>query len=400
MKPWLSVIGIGEDGIDGLSARARALIEHAELVAGGARHLSLAAPLIGGERLSWPTPLRDAMPLIAAQRGTPVAVLASGDPNWFGVGETLREIASPEETLCIPGPSSLSLACARLGWAAQSVTTVSACGRPLEAITPLLHCGARIVVLSADDNTPTALAEVLRERGHGRSVLHVMEALGGPRERIRHMRAKDIVPYDIDPLNLVAVEVEGPTGLPLASLPDDLFAHDGQVTKREVRAVTLSALAPHPGGLLWDIGCGSGSVAIEWSRVHPSCRAIGIEPRADRAERAEANARTFGICGLRLVVGRAPAALEGLPAPDAVFIGGGAREPDVVDAAWRELRPGGMLVVNAITVETQALLIQTRAWLGGTLTRIGIERLDMVGSSHLHALRPAMAVLQWAVQKP
>ena len=400
MKPWLSVIGIGEDGIEGLSARARALIERAGLVVGGARHLSLAAPLIRGERLSWPTPLRDAMPLIAARRGMPVAVLASGDPNWFGVGETLRGIASPEETLCMPGPSSLSLACARLGWVAQSVPTVSACGRPLEAIIPLLHCGARIVVLSADGKTPAALAELLRERGCGRSILHVMEALGGPRERIRHMRAEDIVPHDIDPLNLVAVEVEGSFGLPLASLPDDAFAHDGQITKREVRTVTLSTLAPRPGALLWDIGCGSGSVAIEWSRAHPSCRAIGIEPRADRAERAEANARTVGVCGLRLVIGRAPAALDGLPAPDAVFIGGGAREPGVIDAAWGALRAGGMLVVNAVTVETQGLLIQTRARLGGTLTRIGIERLDMVGSSHLHALRPAMAVLQWAVQKP
>ncbi|HKM65229.1 MAG TPA: precorrin-6y C5,15-methyltransferase (decarboxylating) subunit CbiE [Acidisphaera sp.] len=400
MKPWLSVIGIGEDGVDGLSARARALIEGAALVAGGVRHLALAAPLIRGERLAWPSPLRDALPAIAARRGTPVAVLASGDPNWFGVGETLRGIVAAEETLCIPAPSSLALACARLGWAAHDVAAMSACGRPLEAVVSVLHDGARVIVLSADARTPAALAALLCERGCGASVLHVMEALGGPHECIRRLGADATIPDDINPLNLVAVEVAGRFCLPLASLSDDAFAHDGQITKREVRAATLSALAPRPGALLWDIGCGSGSVAIEWSRAHPACRAVAIEPRPDRAERAMANARALGVPELRVVVGRAPDALDGLPLPDAVFIGGGARDPGVIDGAWHALRPGGMLVVNSVTVETQALLIETRSRLGGTLTRLAIERLDTVGDSHLHGFRPAMAVMQWAVRKP
>ena len=277
---WLAILGIGEDGVQGLTPAARALIESAVLVVGGARHLALAGALIRGETMAWPSPLADAFPAILARRGQPVAVLASGDPYCFGVGATLRNVVPMEETLCIPAPSAFSLACARLGWAAQEVATISFCGRPMEAVLPLLQPGARILALSADADTPALLAGMLRARGFGPSVLHILQALGGPRERIDVTTAEAGPPAGVDPLNLVAVEVRAAPGarvIPLSrGLPDAFFENDGQLTKSEVRAATLSALAPRAGELLWDIGAGSGSVGIEWSLCHPANRAIGI----------------------------------------------------------------------------------------------------------------------------
>ncbi len=398
MTPWLAIVGIGEDGASGLSDAARAAIAEARLVVGGARHLALAASLIRGETLAWPHPIADALPAIAARRGTPVAVLASGDPNWFGIAATLRRTVPAAETRCLPAPSSFALACAHLGWSLQETETLSACGRPLEAVVPALSPDAKLLVLSADAGTPAALAALLRARGFGQSTLHVMEALGGKRARVRTLRANDDMPSDIDPLNLVAIEARGASGLPRAAgLPDDLFEHDGQITKREVRAITLAALAPRAGEMLWDVGCGSGSVGIEWCLAHPRNRAVALDRRTDRAERAGRNARALCAVHWRAVVGEAPDALDGLPAPDAIFVGGGLRV-GLLDVAWAALRPGGRLVANAVTIESQALLIDARARLGGTLTRIAIERLDAIGPA-LHGMRPAMAVLQFAAER-
>ncbi len=402
MSRWLAILGIGEDGVEGLSAAARTLLSSASLVVGGARHLALAEPLVRGETLAWPHPLSDAFPAILRARGCPVAVLASGDPYCYGVGATLARLVPPEETICLPAPSALSLACARLGWAQQETATLSFCGRPLATLAPHLQPGARILVLSAGATTPGAIASLLRKRGFGPSPLHVLEALGGPRERIRRTTAGAGAPDSIDPLNLVAIEVAAAPGarvLPLvAGLDDALFEHDGQITKREIRAVTLAALAPTQGALLWDIGCGSGSVGIEWMLSHPANRAIGIEPCADRAARAARNAVSLGVPGLRVVGGRAPAALQNLDAPDAVFIGGGAHEADVIPAAWAALGRGGRLVANAVTIETEAVLIDGCQTLGGTLTRLSVERLDRIG--RMHGYRPAMTVTQWRAEKP
>jgi precorrin-6Y C5,15-methyltransferase (decarboxylating) len=398
---WLTILGIGEDGVDGLSAAARGLLAGAEAVFGGARHLALAAGHFRGEAQPWPSPMREAWPALLAWRGRPVAVLASGDPFCFGVGGSLARLVPAAEIACIPAPSAFSLACARLGWPLQEVATVSFCGRPLEPLLPLLQPGARILALSADASTPAAVAALLCRQGFGPSRLHLLEALGGPREAIRTGTAEAFA-LAPDPLNLLGLEViPGPAAriIPLTpGLPEEAFEHDGQITKREVRAITLAALAPRQGELLWDIGAGSGSVGIEWLLRHPANRAIALEPRAERAARAARNALSLGVPGLRVLQAAAPEGLRDLPAPDAVFLGGGAGRPGVLDAAWAALRPGGRLVANAVTIETEAVLIAAHGRLGGSLTRIGVERLDRVGS--LHGYRPAMTVTQFVAVKP
>ena len=400
-RRWLAILGIGEDGVEGLSAAARALISGAELVVGGARHLALADGLIRGEKLPWPTPLAQAFPTICARRGSPVAVLASGDPFCYGVGSKLLRHVPAEETLCLPAPSAFSLACARLGWPLQDTATISFCGRPIEPIAPLLQPGARILALSADAATPAALAAYLRGRGFGPSTLHLLEALGGPRERSRRATAERFDLDAVDALNLVAIEVTAGPGaqvIPLAAgLPDEAFEHDGQITKREIRAVTLSTLGPRQGELLWDIGCGSGSIAIEWMLRHPANRAVAIDGNPERAARAARNAASLGVPALQVVTGAAPDCLAGLPAPDAVFIGGGAQDDGMLDTAWAALNPGGRIVANGVTVETEAVLIAARERHGGTLTRLSVERLDRIGT--MHGYRPAMTVTQWAVVK-
>lgn len=400
--PWLAILGIGEDGVEGLSAAARALLGQAMLVVGGRRHLALAEAAIAGERMAWPSPIGEAFPAILARRGQMVAVLASGDPYCFGIGGVLAGIVPVAETVCIPAASAFALACARLGWPLQDVASLSFCGRPLEAIVPRLQPGARILALSADAATPGKLAALLDRLGFGGSQLTVLEALGGGRERVRYARASGPMPGGIDPLNLLAIEVvAGPDAriIPLSTgLPDACFEHDGQLTRREVRAVTLSTLAPRAGEHLWDIGCGAGSIAIEWLLRHPANTAVGIESRAERAARAARNAAGLGVPGLRIVTGTAPDALAGLPPPDAAFIGGGAHRPGVIAAAWAALRPGGRLVVNGVTIETEAALFAAHGRLGGTLTRLSVERLDAVGT--MHGFRPAMTVTQFCATKP
>ncbi len=397
---WLAILGIGEDGVEGMVPAARALLSGAEIVYGGARHLALAASLIRGEARPWPSPITDAYPALLALRPRPVVVLASGDPYCFGIGATLSGMVPAAETLCLPAPSAFALACARLGWPLAEVATLSLCGRPLATLIAHLQPGARLLVLSADATTPGAVAALLRERGFGPSRLHVLEALGGPRERVRTFAATDALP-EIGALNLLGVDLAAGPGariVPLScGLPDEMFEHDGQITRQEMRAITLAALAPHQGELLWDIGAGSGAISIEWLLRHPAMRAIAIERRGDRAARAARNAASLGVPRLRLIEGAAPAALAGLDPPDAVFIGGGAHRPGVIDAAWNALRPGGRLVVNAVTIATEAALLAACDRLGGTLRRIGVERLDAVGP--MQAFRPAMTVTQFVAMK-
>jgi precorrin-6Y C5,15-methyltransferase (decarboxylating) len=393
-SPWLTILGIGEDGVNGLSPAARGLLRGASVVYGGRRHLALAEPLVAGEARPWPSPMDSAFPALLALKPRPVVVLASGDPFCFGVGSLLAGLVTAAEMLCVPAPSSFALACARLGWAMQDCATLSFCGRPMAPLRPLLQPGAHILALSADGDTPASLAAYLRELGFAGSRLHVLEGLGGPREQLSTTTAETFA-LRPGPLNMVAIEVvAGPAArvMPLSTgLPDELFEHDGQITKQEIRAVTLAMLAPRQGELLWDIGCGSGSVSIEWMLRHPANRAIGLEARPDRAARAVRNALALGVPGLRVVQAHAPAGLEALPAPDAVFIGGGC-DAAVLKAAWSALKPGGRLVANAVTVETEALLLANHARLGARLGRLGVERLDTVGTRH--GFRPSMTVTQ------
>ncbi len=403
-KRWLSIVGIGEDGADGLSPVARRLVTDAELVIGGKRHLALADSLIKSRRLSWPSPIGDILPEIEKVRGRPVAVLASGDPFHYGVGDLLMRAVPADEALCLPQPSSFSLAASRLGWSLQDVTPVSLHGRALEGIIRHLQPGARLLALSWDGETPAKLAALLDARGFGDSQLTVLERMGGSAERLRHATAKSFELGKVEPLNTIALEVVGSASAALSLAPgldDTLFEHDGQLTKRDVRAVTLAALAPRQGELLWDVGLGAGSIAIEWLLRHPSLKAIGIEEGVERAARAARNAATLGTPDLKIVQGAAPAALAGLPAPDAVFIGGGLGDAGLFDAAWTALKPGGRLVANAVSLASEATLIQLFQQHGGELSRIEIAKAGAAGrSGKVFVWRPAAPIVQWRVTKP
>lgn len=400
--PWLSIVGVGEEGLDGLGAEAKRRIAEAEVVFGGKRHLALVAPIIAGEARPWPSPFDPAMSEVIALKGGKTCVLASGDPFLHGVGTTLARYVSADEMVTIPAPSAFSLAASRLGWALPDIETISLHGKAIDLIRPLLHPGTRILALTSDADGPRAIGNLLTKLGFGRSQLTVLEALGGPNERHLTTRADDVKFENINPLNVLAIEVVAERGTrltPLAcGLDNDLFEHDGQITKREVRAVTLSTLAPCRGELLWDIGAGSGSIAIEWMLRHPSMKAIAVEGSSGRAGRVRRNASALGVPGLEIVEGTAPAALVGLPSPDAIFIGGGGSEPGVMDAAIDALKQNGRLVANAVTLEMEAVLIARHAALGGELIRLSVSRIGPVGT--MQGWRPAMPVTQWAWRKP
>jgi precorrin-6B C5,15-methyltransferase / cobalt-precorrin-6B C5,C15-methyltransferase len=400
---WLSIVGIGEDGVAGLSASARGLIGTAKIVFGGKRHLGLAASLIRGATRPWPSPFYGAADEVSRYRGRQVCVLASGDPFVYGVGATLARTIDAREMLVVPAPSAFSLAAARLGWSLSDTALLSVHGRHLDLIRPHLQPRARLLVLTSDGDGPAALALLLHNLGFGASRLTLLEALGGPRERMRTTTAAGFDLGEVDALNTVAIEVEAAANARVIArspgLADHLFEHDGQITKREVRAVTLSSLAPRRGERLWDIGAGAGSVAIEWMLADPLCmRAIAVEAHAERAARIARNAAAFGVPSLEVVQGAAPAALANLPQPDAIFIGGGASDPGVLDAALAALHSRGRLVVNAVTLETEALLIARHPALGGELIRIALSRAGAVGGKT--AWRPALPVTQWSWVKP
>jgi precorrin-6Y C5,15-methyltransferase (decarboxylating) len=399
---WLTIVGIGEDGLAGLGDEAKQRIARADFIFGGRRHLALVASFAKGEPRPWPVPFDAGMGEVLALAGRNVCVLASGDPFFHGVGATLARKVEPSAMHVIPAPSAISLAAARLGWALQDIEAISLHGRPLDLIRPMLHPHTRILALTSDGESPASIARLLTELDFGASRLTVMEALGGPDETVRTALADAFDLGNINPLNILAMEVESNSQarvLPLAvGLADHLFDHDGQITKREIRAITLSALAPRRGELLWDIGAGSGSIGIEWMLAHPSMRTIAIESDPVRAARIPRNAGACGVPGLVVVEGSAPNALAGLDAPDAVFIGGGGSDRGVLDAAIKALRSGGRLVANAVTLEMETLLLAQHTKRGGDLTRIAISRASPVGS--MQAWRPAMPVTQWGWLKP
>ena len=396
---WLTLIGLGEDGLDGLSPAATRALEQASFIVGGARHLALLGAT-KAQTHAWPAPIEAGVAQVLERRGQPTCVLASGDPFHYGVGAMLMRNVSAQEMRCLPAPSAFSLICARLGWAQQDCALLSLHGRPLERLAPHLQPGARILALTWDGDTPRKVAERLVALGMGRSRFIVCEAMGGPRERRTESTAAAFA-GSVDALNTLAIEVVADRGariMPLASgLPDDLFEHDSQITKREVRAITLSTLAPRRGELLWDIGAGSGSISIEWMLRHPANRAIAIETRADRAARIGRNALELGVPELEIVQGAAPGVLDGLPIPDVIFVGGGGTDVGVLDAAWAALPQGGRLVVNAVTLETQSEIMRRYAAMGGALTKIEIARADAVGP--FHGWRASMPVMQWCVIK-
>ena len=380
MSAWLTLVGIGEDGFAGLGKQARRALLSARRIVGSPRQLELLPRCIVGTRVAWPSPF--SLDAVLAEPGDAVCVLASGDPMLYGVGASLARQIPAAQMHVLPSPSSYSLAAARLGWPLQDVVTLSVVARPVAALAAHLYSGQRLLVLSNDGSSPQAVAQLLRERGFGPSRMTVLEHLGGPRERRIDGGATDDF-ADIAALNLIAIECQAspdaPRLSPLAGLPDSAFRHDGQLTKRDIRAVTLARLAPQPGELLWDVGAGCGSIGIEWMRAHPSCRAIAVESDEGRQTLIEHNRDALGVPGLQLVRGRAPDALAGLPAPDAIFIGGGVTRENVLADCWAALKPGGRLVANAVTLQSELALAQWRERYGGDLTRLHIAQAAPLG---------------------
>ena len=400
MTPWLAVIGIGDDGVAGLSGAARALLDTAETLVGGARHLAMVPPG-AAERLEWCRPLSETIPLITARRGRPVAVLASGDPMWYGVGGMLARTFPREEMTILPKPGAFSLAAARLGWGLADCALLSVHGRPLDALRLHLAPRRRALILAEDGTTPHKVARLLTELGWGPSPMTVFEHLGGAREAKAEAAAEDWNDRDVTDLNTIALECRpGPVARPLsrlAGLPDDAFEHDGQLTKREIRAATLAALAPLDGETLWDVGAGCGSIAIEWLRATSGGAAIAIERDPARAAVIARNAAALGVPGLEILVGEAP---EFLPqaVPDAIFVGGGVAGAGVLPALWQGLRPGGRLVANAVSLAGENALLDWQRRQGGTLTRIAVSRAEPLGDHQIW--RPLLPITQLAAVKP
>jgi precorrin-6Y C5,15-methyltransferase (decarboxylating) len=400
MTIWLNVIGVGEDGLEALPRALQALIERAELIVGGERHLAMATHA-RAEKKSWTSPLSLTIDDIWSRRGRPVVVLATGDPMHFGIGVSLAKRVPADEMAVYPHISAFSLAAARMRWPLADTECLTIHGRPLDLLAGAVAPGRKLLLLSHDGTSPAEVARRLGELGYGSSELTVLEHMGGQRERIYAGRADAWAHPRAADLNTLAVlcrATDSARALSLSSgLPDEAFQHDGQLTKCEIRAATLSALRPLPGQLLWDVGAGSGSIAIEWLRIHHSLSAIAIESDEARQALIEANAANLGMPHLKLVKGTAPQAYDGLADPDAIFIGGGLGDAGVVEGAWDRLKSGGRLVANAVTAEGEAQLFAWHGKLGGEMTRISVARLSPVGD--LHGWRPLMPVTQYWVDK-
>ncbi|UXN65023.1 precorrin-6y C5,15-methyltransferase (decarboxylating) subunit CbiE [Phyllobacterium sp. A18/5-2] len=403
MAQWLTIIGIGEDGYGGLGQNAREALGRAETVFGGKRHLELLPSDIMAERIAWPMPFSDAYPMLRALRGQPVVVLASGDPMHFGMGATLTRFIEHDEMQILSAPSSFSLAAAAMGWPIQDLQLLSVHGRPVESLFKAFVPGARLLVLSNDGDTPTQVARMLSQSGFQSAHLTVLEHMGGGAERRiegvsgtwNHPRCAD--------LNVLAVDCGVPTSSAraysvLAGLPDEAFENDGQLTKRDIRAVTLAHLGPLPGELLWDVGAGCGSISIEWMRTHAACRALAIEANENRQGLILRNSRALGVPDLQIVCGEAPAALTGLAVPDAIFIGGGVTDEGVMQTCWQSLKPGGRLVANAVTIQSEVALVGWREVFGGDLTKLTVSHAQPLGS--FDAWRAALPVTIYSVRKP
>ena len=399
-EKWLTVIGIGEDGLTGLNAVARSLIDSAEILVGGDRHLAM-LPDDQRSRLVWGSPIEETIQQILSYRGKSVCILASGDPMWFGIGTTLSRRIPKEEILVIPSLSTFSLICARLGWSMTEVETISLCGRHPAILQAYIYPNAKLLILSSGAETPAIVAQALSDRGFGNSKVTVLEHLGGVKERIISTVANQLKTCpEFAELNAIAVQcIPNPDAKVfsrMAGLPDEAYHHDGQLTKREIRAITLSALAPNAGELLWDVGAGCGSISIEWMRSHPLCQAIAIEK--SRTHFITDNAIALGTPNLKIIAGMAPAVLQNLPMPDAIFIGGGATVPDLFETCWENLRSQGRLIANVVTIEGEQNLFRWQQKYGGTLTQISINRAEAIGS--FLGWKPMRPVIQWKVIKP
>lgn len=401
MTPWLTIIGVGLSGAEGLAAAARDALARAEVVAGAARLLDLLA-VEEARRYRWPTPFSDGVAHVLGLRGRRVAVLATGDPMHFGIGATLAGRLQDGEYVVLPSVSAFSLAAAEMGWPLQDVTCLSLHGRPLEALGSALCPGRRIFVLTRDGDAPSDIMSLLVRSGYAESRVSVLENLGGSDAGRHDLRAEKHDFGSYAPLNVMAIDCRIDENVqylpPLPGLPDGAFVNDGQLTKREVRAATLAALVPTPGARLWDVGAGCGSVAVEWLRAAPGAEAVAFERDEERVGMVQQNALRLGVPQLAVVQGSAPASLHGQAAPDAIFHGGALADDPVFEACWQALRSGGRLVANAVTLEGVSALTSRHAAYGGELVQIAVSHVRSVG--RLRAMEPAMPVTQWRVVKP
>ena len=398
MQKWLSIIGIGEDGLAGLSPIAVSCLDKAQIICGGERHLSMLPHADNREKIPWKSPFTTSITEIISRRGQAVCILASGDPLCYGVGATILKDIPISEITIIPAPSAFSLACSRLGWSLTEVETLSLCGRPVSLLQSYIYPGAKLLILSEGKNTPAHVAEILINRGYGNSQITVLEKMGNINENIITDIATNWQEKNVAPLNTMAVECIADRGIvglsKFPGLPDSAFHHDGQLTKREVRAVTLSSLAPNPGELLCDVGAGCCSISIEWLRSDRRCRAIAIEQNSTRINYIADNAATLGTPNLQIIGGKSREVIPNLPAPNAIFIGGGVTESEILENCWNALLTGGRMVINVVTLEGELILYQWYEKVGGNFTRIAIQRGEPIGSRFLgwKAMSP---VTQW-----
>jgi precorrin-6Y C5,15-methyltransferase (decarboxylating) len=396
----VTVVGIGEDGWEGLGAGARAALAGARLIVGSARQLGLLPAGLEARREPLPSPLLEHLDQLVLRPG--LCLLASGDPMLHGIGATLARRLGPGRLRVFPGVSSVALACARLGWPEPETEVVSLVSQPPEAALAALRPGGRVVLLCRDGQTPRQVAQVLAASGWGDSEVTVLERLGGPAERVLGpVQASELAETGFADLCVLGIRPRADAGIAagrMPGLPDAAFESDGQLTRRELRVLALAALRPGPGELLWDVGAGSGSIGIEWLRAEPLARAVAVEARADRAERVQRNATALGVPDLQVITGPAPAALAGLPPPDAVFVGGGLTADGLLEACWERLRPGGRLVAHAVTVESEAVLHRWQRAEGGQLVRADLSYAEPLGG--FTTWRPALPVIQWQVTRP
>lgn len=389
------MIGLGENGPDGLCPAALAALEAAEVVIGPPRHLAL-LPDLHAEPMAWPVPFAQGIEQLKALRGRPVVALASGDPFWFGAGAVIARRFAPAEWRAYPGASTFSLVAAHLGWPLEQTLCLGLHAQPIARLRPYLAPGERAIVLLRDGAAVADLAGYLLDRGFGSSTLWICEAMGGPRQQVTETRAEDVGNGFNHPV-CVAIAMAGraQSALPkVAGLADDLFESDGVMTKRPARALTLSALAPRAGEHLLDIGGGSGSVSVEWALAHPRCHATIIESRSDRLDLIAANARAFGVENrIDIVQGRVPEALADSPAPDAIFVGGGL-SAELLETLKAEFQPGTRAVINAVTLEAEALLAQWQAEEGGEMLRFELAQATPLGTRR--GWKSAYPLVQWS----
>jgi precorrin-6B C5,15-methyltransferase / cobalt-precorrin-6B C5,C15-methyltransferase len=399
-RAQITVVGIGADGWPGLTEKARAAILSADEVIGSHRQLA-SLPSDAPPSRAWPSPITPLIDELITREAGAICVLASGDPMLHGIGATLARRIPNGRLSVISHASAFALACARMGWPEAEVQLISAVGRPSDVVARMLQPGRHLVAYSTGENGAAKVARVLCDRGYGPSAFVVLEQLGAGGESVVKSTADTFGDRPVDPLHAIAITcARAPTTtlLPLVpGLPDEAYDHDRALTKRHVRAATIAALAPTPNGLLWDIGAGSGSIAIEWLRAEATARAIAVEPREERAERINRNAEQLGVSALEVIIGTAPDVLAGLDPPDAVFIGGGVTTTGVVATSWAALAAGGRIVANAVTLEGEQALIAARAAYGGDLVRLEVSHAEPIGS--FTAWRPALPVVQWSTGK-